>query len=38
MKPTYDLNVMYSNIVDLKKLYLYAKDHFQIHWLGFEKK
>ena len=28
MKPTYDLYLMYSNVVELDKLYLFAKDYF----------
>ena len=37
MKPPYNLYLMYSKVVELDKLYLFAKDHFKIHWLSFEK-
>ena len=36
MMLSYDLNLMYINVVELEKLYLIAKDQFYIHWLGFE--
>ena len=29
---------MYSKVVELDKLYLFAKDHFKIYWLSFQKK
>ena len=31
-----ELNLMYSNVVVLEELYLFAEYHFQIHALGFE--
>ena len=37
MKPPYDLNLMYTQVVELDGLYLFAKDHFYIHWIGFKK-
>ena len=38
MKLQNKFNLMYSKVVKLQKLYLVAKDHFQIHRLDFEKK
>lgn len=38
MMPPYDLNYIYNNVVELKMLYLFAEDHFQIYWLGLDKK
>ena len=36
--PTVRFKFLQSNIVELEKLYLFAKDYFKIHWLRFEKK
>ena len=37
MKPTYDLYLMYSKVVELKKIYIFAKDHLYIHSISFKK-
>ena len=37
MKPPYDLYLIDSQIVELEKLYLFAKNHFYIYWSSFEK-
>ena len=37
MKPSLNLNLMYSNVVELEELYLFTKHNFQIHLVGFEK-
>ena len=38
MMPRYDVNIMYSKVVERKTGYLLAKDHSKIHWVRLEKK
>ena len=33
----YDLNLMYTKVVELEELYLLNKDHLKIYWSGFRK-
>ena len=37
MVPLLDLNLMYTKVIELEELYLFAENHFQIHALGFKK-
>ena len=37
LKPPFELNAMYSKVVEVDEHYLFTEDHFEFHLISFEK-